>query len=51
MLAIVLYLIRVVGLLGSEHQAVAVENRSLAAAVGGIEEEPEPVETQWDRLF
>jgi hypothetical protein len=41
MLAIILYLFRFVRLLGSGHQAVAVENLALRLQAGRIQEEAE----------
>jgi hypothetical protein len=52
MLAIILCLFRFVRLLGSGHQAVAVENLALRLQLAAFKKKPKrPVLTQWDRLF
>ena len=52
MLAIILCLFRFVRLLGSGHQAVAVENLALRLQLAAFKKKRKrPVLTQWDRLF
>jgi hypothetical protein len=52
MLAIILGLFRFVRLLGSGHQAVAVENLALRRQLAAYKRKlKRPVVTQWDRLF
>ena len=52
MLAIILCLFRFVRLLGSGHQAVAVENLALRLQLAVYKRKRRrPVLTQWDRLF
>ena len=52
MLAIILYMFRLVRLLGSGHQAVAVENLALRLQLAAYKRKRKrPVLTQWDRLF
>jgi transposase InsO family protein len=52
MLVIILYLFRFVRLLGSGHQAVAVENLALRRQLAAYKRKRRrPVLTQWDRLF
>ena len=52
MLAIIRYLFRFVRLLGSGHQAVAVENGALRRQLTAYKRKRRrPVLTQWDRLF
>src|ERR1700692_1353895 len=52
MLAIILSLFRFVRLLGSEHQAVAVENLALRLQRAAYKRKlKRPMLTQWDRLF
>jgi putative transposase len=52
MLAIILYLFRFVRLLGSGHQAVAVENLALRPQLAAYKRKGKrPVLRQWDRLF
>ena len=52
MLAISLYVFRFVRLLGSGHQAVAVENLALRLQLAAYKRKRKrPVLTQWDRLF
>jgi putative transposase len=52
MLAIILCLFRFVRLLGSGHQAVAVENLTLRLQLAAFKKKRKrPVLTQWDRLF
>jgi hypothetical protein len=52
MLAIILCLFRFVRLLGSGHQAVAVENLALRLQLAAFKRKRKrPVVTQWDRLF
>ena len=52
MLAIILYLFRFVRLLGSRHQAVAIENLALRLQLAAYKRKRRrPVLTQWDRLF
>jgi hypothetical protein len=52
MLAIILYVFRSVRLLGSGHQAVAVENLALRLQLAAYRRKRKrPVVTQWGRLF
>jgi hypothetical protein len=52
MLAIILHLFRFVELLGSRHQAVAVENLALRLQLAAYKRKHRrPVVMQWDRLF
>src|SRR5580700_7125937 len=52
MLAIILCLFRLVRLLGSGHQAVAVENLALRRQLAAYKKKSRrPMLTQWDRLF
>jgi putative transposase len=52
MLAIILCLFRLVRLLGSGHQAVAIENLALRRQLASYKKKSRrPVLTQWDRLF
>src|SRR5579864_8691966 len=52
MLAIILCIFRLVRLLGSGHQAVAVENLALRLQLAAFKRKRKrPVLTQWDRLF
>jgi hypothetical protein len=52
MLAIILSLFRFVRLLGSEHQAVAVEDLALRLQLAAYKRKRKrPMLTQWDRLF
>ena len=50
--AIILCVFRVVRLLGSGHQAVAVENLALRLQLAACKRKHKlPILTQWDRLF
>jgi hypothetical protein len=50
--AIILYLFRFIRLLGSGHQAVAVENLALRLQLAAYKRKRKrPVLTEWDRLF
>jgi hypothetical protein len=52
MLAIILCVFRFVRLLGSGHQAVAVENLALRLQLAAYKRKRKrPVLTQWDRVF
>ena len=52
MSAIILYLFRFIRLLGSGHQAVAVENLALRLQLAAYKRKRKrPVLTEWDRLF
>ena len=52
MLVIILWMFRFVRLLGSGHQAVAVENLALRLQLAAYKRKRKrPVLTEWDRLF